>query len=85
LDECQRREFVPPGDSPSQKPFMMRILVVSDLHGDLKAAHRACDIVRPNLILVINVGATPEGWYVIALFDASRGTLEASLERLPES
>jgi Icc-related predicted phosphoesterase len=34
---------------------------------------------------VINVGATPEGWYARAQFDASRGTLEADLERLPES
>ena len=32
---------------------------------------------------VINVGATPEGSYVFALFDASRDTLEASLEHLP--
>ena len=30
---------------------MMRILVVSDLHGDLKAAHQACVVVRPDLIL----------------------------------
>jgi len=29
----------------------MRILVVSDLHGDLKSAHRACAAQRPDLIL----------------------------------
>ena len=29
----------------------MRVLVVSDLHGGLAAAHSACDIVRPELIL----------------------------------
>jgi Icc-related predicted phosphoesterase len=29
----------------------MRIVVVSDLHGDLESAHRACAIHRPELIL----------------------------------
>jgi Icc-related predicted phosphoesterase len=29
----------------------MRILVVSDLHGDLKSAHEACQLVKPDLIL----------------------------------
>src|SRR5262245_13122124 len=29
----------------------MRLLVVSDLHGDLDSARRACDRVRPELIL----------------------------------
>jgi uncharacterized protein len=30
---------------------LMRILIVSDLHGDLKTAQSACDFVRPDLIL----------------------------------
>jgi Icc-related predicted phosphoesterase len=29
----------------------MRILVVSDLHGDLEPAHRACAVVRPDVLL----------------------------------
>ncbi len=29
----------------------LRVLAVSDLHGDLNAAHTACDLVKPDLIL----------------------------------
>jgi Icc-related predicted phosphoesterase len=31
--------------------FLMRLLVVSDLHGDLEAARRACVFVRPDLVI----------------------------------
>jgi uncharacterized protein len=48
VDECQSRESAPCGDSSSH---LLRILVVSDLHGDLKAAAQACRVVKPDLIL----------------------------------
>ncbi len=77
-------------------------LTPSGRHGGQRCFLEASKIIAPRLHVcghlhlaqertlkdgrkVINVGATPEGWYVIARFDASRDTLEASLERLPES
>ena len=38
----------------------MRLLVVSDLHGDLTAARRACDQVRPDVILSCGDWGDPE-------------------------
>jgi len=38
----------------------MRLLVVSDLHGELKPAHRACTIVRPDVVLSCGDWGDPE-------------------------
>ena len=55
VDECQRSESAPCGDPPT-----MHILVVSDLHGDLKAAQEACQLAKPDLILSCGDWGDPE-------------------------
>jgi Icc-related predicted phosphoesterase len=76
-------DLTPSGRHGGQRCFLEASKIIAPRVHLCGHLHLAQERILKDGRKVINVGATPEGWYVIALFDASRDTLEASLERLP--
>jgi uncharacterized protein len=76
-------DLTPSGRHGGQRCFLEASKIIAPRVHLCGHLHRAQERILKDGRKVINIGATPEGWYVIAQFDPSSDTLEASLERFP--